>query len=50
MRNVTYSVVMALVILLLCLCMAYAIIDTQQQTQLRNAYYPFSVETVIHDK
>ena len=51
MRNVTFAVIMALGILALCLCMAYAVIDTQEQHgQMHNAYFPFSVETSIHDR
>ena len=51
MRDVTFVVIMALVILALALCMAYAVIDTQgQRGQLHNAYWPFTVETVVHDR
>lgn len=51
MRDVTFAVIMALAVLALALCMAYAVIDTQaQHGQLHNPYWPFTVETVIHDR
>lgn len=48
----TFTIIMALGILALCLCMAYAVIDTQEQHggQLFNPYWPFSVETQVRDR
>lgn len=51
MRDVTFTIIMALGILALALCMAYAVIDTQEQHgQLFNPYWPFTVETQVRDK
>lgn len=52
MRDFTFAVIMALAILALCLCMAYAIIDTQAQHggQLANPYWPFTVEIQVRDR
>lgn len=51
MRDVTFAVIMALGILALCLCMAYAVMDTQEQHgQLHNLYWPFTVETAVRDR
>lgn len=51
MRDFTFAVIMSLVILALALCMAYAVIDTQEQHggQLANPYWPFTVETSVRD-
>lgn len=40
------------VVLALCLCLAYAVIDTQAQHngQLMNPYWPFTVETQTRDR
>ena len=40
----------AIVVLALCLCMAYAVMDTQSDGQLKNAYWPYSVETQVRDR
>lgn len=51
MRDVTFTVIMALGILALCLCMARSVIEMQGQgAQLHNAYWPFTVETAVHDR
>lgn len=52
MRDVILTIVMAIGIVCLCLCTAYAIIDTQEQhgAQLFNHYWPFSVETQVRDR
>ena len=51
MRDLTFAVIMALAILALALCMAYAILDTQEQHgQLHNPYWPFTVETQVRDR
>lgn len=51
MRDVTFTVIMALGIVALCLCIAQTIMDIQKpDTQLHNPYWPFSVETSIKDK
>lgn len=51
MRDVTFAIVMALGILALALCLAYAVMDTQAQHggQLANPYWPFTVETAVRD-
>ena len=51
MRDITFAILVGLTVLALALCMAYAVIDTNEQDgQLKNQYCPFSVETVVHDK
>lgn len=51
MRDVTFTIIMAIGILTLCLCIAQGLMDVQDaHAQLRNAYWPFSVETAIHDR
>lgn len=50
MRDITFAVIMALGIMALCLCIANTLIGMQDSKQLYNAYSPFSVETVIHDR
>lgn len=50
MREITFAVIMALGIVALCLCIANTLIGMKGDKQLYNAYYPFSVETVIHDR
>lgn len=51
MREVTFAIVMAIGILVLCLTIAQGLVDIQDShAQLRNAYRPFTIETVIHDR
>lgn len=42
--------IVALVALALSLCMAFAIIDTGQRHAAKNPYWPFTVETAVHDR
>lgn len=51
MRDVIFTVIMALGIVALCLCIAQAILGINKPSaQLHNAYWPFSVETSVRDK
>ena len=50
MRDVMFTVIMALGIVALCLCAARLIIDMSHGAQLHNAYWPFSVETSVRDR
>ena len=51
MKPIAEAVIWALAVLLFALMMAYAMIDTQKQhEQLHNPYWPFTVETVVHDR
>lgn len=51
MRDVTFAIVMAVGILALCLTIAQGLIGIQDaHAQLHNAYWPFSVETAVHDR
>lgn len=44
-------VLVGLTVLALCLCMAYAVMDTQEQHgQLHNPYWPFTVEIQVRDR
>ena len=45
-----WLIAFAVIALVLSLCMAWAIIDTGQRHSLHNPYWPFTVETVIHDR
>lgn len=50
MRDVTFAVIMALGILALCLCIAQTVMDIDGGAQLRNPYWPFTVETAVRDR
>lgn len=50
MRPVCKAVIFVLIALVLGLCMAYAMLDTPQHVQLKNAYWPYSVETSVRDR
>jgi len=51
MRDVFFTIVMALGIVAVCLSLAWAIIGTHEQyEQLRNVYWPFTVETQVRDR
>ena len=50
MKRILGVGLVVLVVLALSLCMVWAIVDTGQKHALKNSYWPFSVETVIHDR
>ena len=50
MKRLLGCVLVSLVVLAMCLCMAWAIIDTGQRHALKNPYWPFSVETSVRDR
>ena len=52
MRDVILIIAAVIGIVCLCLCLAYAIIDTQErhEAQLFNRYWPFTVETQVRDR
>lgn len=51
MRDVLFTVVMAIGILALCLTIANALVDMRDaHGQLHNPYWPFSVETAVTDR
>ena len=52
MRDITLAIILAFVVLSVALALAFYSLEThdQQQAQLRNAYWPFTVETSIKDK
>ena len=52
MRNVVFAMVLGLGVLALALCLALAINGSQPQPthQLKNGYYPFTVETEVRDR
>lgn len=50
MRKILGGIIVGLTVLVLCLCMAWAMLDTQSHGQLRNQYWPFSVEMQIRDR
>ena len=51
MRDVVFTVVLSIGVLWLALTLACCNVDAhdQRQAQLRNAYWPFTVETQVRD-
>ena len=49
MRDVIFAIVCALCVLWIALALALFSIDTHEARQLKNAYYPFTVELQVRD-
>lgn len=51
MRDATFAVIIALTIIALALCLVEMASGMQgRDGQLHNPYWPFTVETVVHDR
>lgn len=51
MRDATFAVIMVLTVIALALCLVEMASGMQgRDGQLHNPYWPFSVETAIHDR
>ena len=52
MRNIAFAIALGIAVLLTAIALALAIVDGQPRynTQIHNAYWPYSVETSIRDR
>ena len=50
MRDIVFAVLVGMGVLIGCLLIATAIAQPQAHAQLHNPYWPFTVETSIHDR
>ena len=52
MRNILTAIALGMAVLLLCIALGMLMSDSQPKYngQLKNAYWPYSVETQIRDK